>query len=181
MREKLLEALSLTNLARVGGDGWSVVLWHRCFKSQIRLPPAAAPHSPVQLSWLLQPSPFSIHLSFAPCFRVLWTMDFISYWSANYPKEGFILSFFPSSIFFNFYFLRIRTWEKKMFYWNTAMFCCAFKGFSMSDVQKCAQHGFKFSGTIKAVSLNLGINVEGCKSLLKEIGGKLETLVWFHF
>ncbi|XP_048801936.1 complement component C8 beta chain [Lagopus muta] len=43
-------------------------------------------------------------------------------------------------------------------------------GFSMSDVQKCAQHGFKVDGTIKAVSLNLGINVEGCKSLLKEIG-----------
>lgn len=47
----------------------------------------------------------------------------------------------------------------------------------MSDVQKCAQHGFKVGGTIKAVSLILGINVEGCKSLLKEIGGECETFV----
>lgn len=47
----------------------------------------------------------------------------------------------------------------------------------MSDVQKCAQHSFKIGGTIKAVSLILGVNVEGCKSLLKEIGGKSEPLV----
>lgn len=124
--EKPLEALHLTDLAR---DGWDRVLLHRCFKSQIRLPPTAAPRSPMQLSWLLQPYPISIHLAFATCFRVLWAMAFISYQSANHPKEGTSCHFFPYVFFFNFYFLHIRTWEKKMLYWNTAMFCCSFKVF----------------------------------------------------
>lgn len=64
--EKLLEALPLTDLARDGGDEWYTVLWHRCFKSQIRLPPAAAPHISVQLSCcynpLLSVSTWHLHL-----------------------------------------------------------------------------------------------------------------------
>ncbi|XP_071897600.1 complement component C8 beta chain isoform X1 [Anas platyrhynchos] len=43
-------------------------------------------------------------------------------------------------------------------------------GYTLSDVQKCAQHGFKIGATIKVVSLSLGINVEGCDALLNEIG-----------
>lgn len=46
----------------------------------------------------------------------------------------------------------------------------------MSDVQTCAQHGFKIGATIKVVSLSLGINVEVCDALLNEFGGKQETL-----
>ncbi|XP_074953614.1 complement component C8 beta chain [Phalacrocorax aristotelis] len=42
-------------------------------------------------------------------------------------------------------------------------------GYSLSDVQKCAQHGFNIGASI-VVYLNLGITEAGCKSLLKEIG-----------
>ncbi|NXV48989.1 CO8B protein, partial [Uria aalge] len=48
-------------------------------------------------------------------------------------------------------------------------------GYSLSDVQKCAQHGFSIGGSIRVVYLKLGITVAGCKSLLKEIGGKTGT------
>ncbi|KFO82222.1 Complement component C8 beta chain [Cuculus canorus] len=40
-------------------------------------------------------------------------------------------------------------------------------GYSLSDVQKCAQHGFNIDASI---SVRLGITEAGCKSLLKEIG-----------
>ncbi|NXF31378.1 CO8B protein, partial [Nyctibius bracteatus] len=40
-------------------------------------------------------------------------------------------------------------------------------GYSLSDVQKCAQHGFNIGASI---GLKLGITEAGCKSLLKEIG-----------
>ncbi|NWQ77169.1 CO8B protein, partial [Columbina picui] len=43
-------------------------------------------------------------------------------------------------------------------------------GFSLSDVQKCAQRGFNIGGRIDGVYLSLGITEAGCKSLLKEIG-----------
>ncbi|XP_009459596.1 PREDICTED: complement component C8 beta chain [Nipponia nippon] len=43
-------------------------------------------------------------------------------------------------------------------------------GYSLSDVQKCAQHGFNIGANIGNVFLNLGITEAGCKSLLKEIG-----------
>ncbi|XP_064927031.1 complement component C8 beta chain isoform X3 [Columba livia] len=43
-------------------------------------------------------------------------------------------------------------------------------GYSLSDVQKCAQRGFNIGGSIYGVYLGLGITEAGCKSLLKEIG-----------
>ncbi|KAM6199702.1 LOW QUALITY PROTEIN: complement component C8 beta chain [Sarcoramphus papa] len=43
-------------------------------------------------------------------------------------------------------------------------------GYSLSDVQKCAQHGFNIGANIFGVYLKLGITEAGCKSLLKEIG-----------
>ncbi|NXI35932.1 CO8B protein, partial [Galbula dea] len=43
-------------------------------------------------------------------------------------------------------------------------------GYSLSDVQKCAQHGFNIGVGIGDVYGNLGITEAGCKSLLKEIG-----------
>nr|XP_009513340.1 PREDICTED: complement component C8 beta chain [Phalacrocorax carbo] len=42
-------------------------------------------------------------------------------------------------------------------------------GYSLSDVQKCAQYSFNIGASI-VVSLKLGITEAGCKSLLKEIG-----------
>uniref|UniRef100_A0A8C4VCX6 Complement component C8 beta chain n=1 Tax=Falco tinnunculus TaxID=100819 RepID=A0A8C4VCX6_FALTI len=43
-------------------------------------------------------------------------------------------------------------------------------GYSLSDVQKCAQHGFNIGANIDGVYLKLGMTEAGCKSLLKEIG-----------
>ncbi|XP_054690011.1 complement component C8 beta chain isoform X1 [Grus americana] len=43
-------------------------------------------------------------------------------------------------------------------------------GYSLTDVQKCAQHGFNIGANINSVYLKLGITEAGCKSLLKEIG-----------
>ncbi|KAM8805831.1 complement component C8 beta chain [Eudromia elegans] len=43
-------------------------------------------------------------------------------------------------------------------------------GYSLSDVQKCAQHGFNIGATIKNVFVGLGVNDGTCKSLLREIG-----------
>ncbi|XP_008499027.2 complement component C8 beta chain [Calypte anna] len=43
-------------------------------------------------------------------------------------------------------------------------------GYSLSDVQKCAQHGFNIGANIYQVYGKLGITAAGCKSLLKEIG-----------
>ncbi|NXO49973.1 CO8B protein, partial [Aramus guarauna] len=43
-------------------------------------------------------------------------------------------------------------------------------GYSLSDVLKCAQHGFNIGANIMSVYVTLGITVAGCKSLLKEIG-----------
>ncbi|NXX86517.1 CO8B protein, partial [Urocolius indicus] len=43
-------------------------------------------------------------------------------------------------------------------------------GYSLSDVQKCAQHGFNIGARIKLVYLRLGINEAACISLLKEVG-----------
>ncbi|NXO44034.1 CO8B protein, partial [Locustella ochotensis] len=43
-------------------------------------------------------------------------------------------------------------------------------GYTLSDVQKCAQAGFNIAGTIKGVSLSLGVDASACKALLTEIG-----------
>ncbi|XP_005050647.1 PREDICTED: complement component C8 beta chain [Ficedula albicollis] len=43
-------------------------------------------------------------------------------------------------------------------------------GFSLSDVQKCAQKGFNIGVNLVKVSVGLGVNTAGCKALLKEIG-----------
>jgi len=48
-------------------------------------------------------------------------------------------------------------------------------------VQKCAQHGFNVGASIYGVYVALGITEAGCKSLLKEIGGKHEALLLFNF
>ncbi|NXD38891.1 CO8B protein, partial [Copsychus sechellarum] len=43
-------------------------------------------------------------------------------------------------------------------------------GFSLSDVQKCAQKGFNIGVNLVKVSVGLGVDTAGCKALLKEIG-----------
>ncbi|NXN18782.1 CO8B protein, partial [Indicator maculatus] len=43
-------------------------------------------------------------------------------------------------------------------------------GYSLSDVQKCAQRGFNIGVRIYEVYGSLGITAAGCKSLLKEVG-----------
>ncbi|NXU48825.1 CO8B protein, partial [Turnix velox] len=43
-------------------------------------------------------------------------------------------------------------------------------GYSLSDVQKCAQRGFNIGANIKSVYVSLGINAAGCDAILKEIG-----------
>ncbi|NXJ62060.1 CO8B protein, partial [Rostratula benghalensis] len=43
-------------------------------------------------------------------------------------------------------------------------------GYSLSDVQKCAQYGFNIGALIKVVYVSVGMNVAGCKALLKEVG-----------
>ncbi|NXO93658.1 CO8B protein, partial [Certhia brachydactyla] len=43
-------------------------------------------------------------------------------------------------------------------------------GYSLSDVQKCAQKGFNIAVNLGKVSVGLGVDSAGCKALLKEIG-----------
>ncbi|NXB41265.1 CO8B protein, partial [Eulacestoma nigropectus] len=43
-------------------------------------------------------------------------------------------------------------------------------GYSLSDVQKCAQKGFNVGVSLRVVSVGLGVDSAGCKALLKEIG-----------
>ncbi|NWT19238.1 CO8B protein, partial [Vireo altiloquus] len=43
-------------------------------------------------------------------------------------------------------------------------------GYSLSDVQKCAQRGFNIGVTICGVSVGLGVDLAGCDALLKEVG-----------
>lgn len=60
-------------------------------------------------------------------------------------------------------------------------FWLCIQGYSLSDVQKCAQKGFNIGVNLGKVTVGLGVDSAGCKAVLKEIGGKHETLLPFHF
>nr|XP_042707340.1 complement component C8 beta chain isoform X2 [Chrysemys picta bellii] len=46
-------------------------------------------------------------------------------------------------------------------------------GYSLSDIQACAQRGFNVGGNIYGVYISLGMSAAGCKAVLNEIGDSI--------
>lgn len=49
------------------------------------------------------------------------------------------------------------------------------EGYSLNDVQKCAQAGFKIGANIEGIWLSAGMSAGACSGLLKEIGEKISS------
>lgn len=48
--------------------------------------------------------------------------------------------------------------------------------YSLKDIHSCAQNGFKIGAAVKAVYVKLGVSLEKCEGILKEIKGEWQGM-----